>query len=160
MDGILQLGARVEALEFPLRRLEFFPLGHVSDNGGEQQLAVGFELRDRHVCRELTPVLPAAAHFPPLAHQSGGLAGAAERLHVSAVGLVDPRGEEQIEGLADGLRGVVPEELGRAAVEQDDPLPGVNGDDPILGNVEDVGQPAPGSLKLAPDPASERGIAK
>ena len=75
------------------------------------------------------------------AHLARGDRSARELVHLAPVVGAESLGEQDVERLADHLLGRVAEDLARAAVEQHDPVPRIDGNDSVLGDVEDFGQP-------------------
>ena len=118
-------------------------LGNVPDDAGEVAFIPQAELADRQIHREGRAVLAPPDHFPPDADDLR-LAGLEVAGEVAVVLAVVGFGHQQLDVLADDLRGRKAEDALRRRVEGRDRATAVDGDDPVEDVVDHRAQPLHG----------------
>ena len=149
-DGAQAVLALAERLGGALSR------GRVAHERREDPLAAGVEGGDRDLRLELRAVLSPTAHSATVGHGSAALAALRELSDVLCVCGRDVRRKQHRQRLSDHLRGAIAEDALRSLVERRHTLGRVDGDDAVLGDLEDPAEPSLDSSGAPPPPRCDR----
>ena len=123
----------------PVLIFDSFLLRDVSKSDRQNSSAPDVQLRNGGIGWELLTVLANAEDLrASLSHSPRRLVPRGEAIHVQAVHLTEPIGDEHVERLSDDLRLRVAEDLLRTIAEQRDPLILVDADDRVGRDGEDA----------------------
>ena len=120
--------------------MELHLLRDVPEHHGKHERVTRLHLRDRRFGRKFFAVLAQAGDLSALSHLAGALRRVPESLDVLRVDRPEALGQQHVQGLPHDFVGGPAEDLLGAVIEQRDLLLGIDADDRVGRDGDDVGE--------------------